>query len=350
MKQAKAFTAILLTGALLAGSLSGCGNKNSASLSDDASAKGLKAGMALTIEGGIFDLNCADDAIHSNGNVTIMDGTFEISTGDDAVHADETSTISGGTLNIAKFCEGIEGVSVDISGGEITIVASNDGLNAANGTATVPGVGTSDGIIRISGGTVCIHASGDGLDSNGDLDVTGGQNYVFSDGMADAALDYDGTATITAGTVIAVGNSGMAQNFGTNSTQGAILVNFNGNVTGDVSLADSGGNVLATFSPDGSYNSVVVSFAGLTIGKTYPVTAGTQSQTVTLDSLIYGSSNGFGGMGGMGGPRGQGSFGGPNGDSSFGGSSGFPGRQNSDGSSGAPGGDGFSMPPAPPQQ
>ena len=107
MKQAKAFTAILLTGALLAGSLSGCGNKNSASLSDDASAKGLKAGMALTIEGGIFDLNCADDAIHSNGNVTIMDGTFEISTGDDAVHADETSTISGGTLNIAKFCEGI---------------------------------------------------------------------------------------------------------------------------------------------------------------------------------------------------------------------------------------------------
>ena len=57
--------------------------------------------------------------------------------------------------------------------------------------------------------------------------VTGGQIYVYSDGMADAALDYDGTATITAGTVIAVGNSGMAQNFGTNSTQGSILVNFN---------------------------------------------------------------------------------------------------------------------------
>lgn len=323
------------------------GGGSSASLSDDTSAKGLKAGMALTIEGGIFDLNCADDAIHSNGNVTIMDGTFEISTGDDGVHADETSTISGGTLNIAKCYEGIEGATVDISGGEITIVASDDGLNAANGTATVPGVGTSDSIIRISGGTVCIHASGDGLDSNGDLEVTGGQIYVFSDGMADAALDYDGTATITAGTVIAVGNSGMAQNFGTNSTQGSILVNFNGNVTGDVSLADSGGNVLATFSPDGSYNSVVISCAGLTIGETYTVAAGTQSQTVTLDRLIYGSSNGFGGMGG---PRGQGSFGGPNGDSSFGGSSGFPGRQNSDGSSDAPGGDGFSMPPTPPQQ
>ena len=319
------------------------GGGSSASLSDDTSAKGLKAGTALTIESGIFDLNCADDAIHSNGNVTILDGTFEISTGDDGVHADEISAISGGTLNIAKCNEGIEGASVDISGGEITIVASDDGLNATNGTATVPGMGTSDCIIRISGGTVYIHASGDGLDSNGDLEVTGGQVYVYSDGMADAALDYDGTATITAGTVIAVGNSGMAQNFGTNSTQGSILVNFNSNVTGDVSLTDSGGNVLATFSPDGSYNSVVISCAGLTVGETYTVTAGTQSQTVTLDSLIYGSSNGFGGMGGMGGPGGQGSFGGGPG------GNGFPGGQNSGGSSGGPGGDG-STPPTPPQQ
>lgn len=319
------------------------GGGSSASLSDDTSAKGLKAGTALTIESGIFDLNCADDAIHSNGNVTILDGTFEISTGDDGVHADEISTISGGTLNIAKCNEGIEGASVDISGGEITIVASDDGLNAANGTATVPGMGTSESIIRISGGTVYIHASGDGLDSNGDLEVTGGQVYVYSDGMADGALDYDGTATITAGTVIAVGNSGMAQNFGTDSTQGSILVNFSRNVTGDVSLTNSGGNVLATFSPDGSYNSVVISCAGLTIGETYTVTAGTQSQTVTLDSLIYGSSNGFGGMGGMGGPGGQGSFGGGPG------GNGFPGGQNSGGSSGGPGGDG-STPPTPPQQ
>lgn len=275
--------------------------------------------------------------------MTILDGTFEISTGDDGIHADEISTISGGTLNIAKCNEGIEGASVDISGGEITIVASDDGLNAANGTATVPGMGTSDCIIRISGGTVYIHASGDGLDSNGDLEVTGGQVYVYSDGMADAALDYDGTATITAGTVIAVGNSGMAQNFGTNSTQGSILVNFNSNVTGDVSLTDSGGNVLATFSPDGSYNSVVISCAGLTVGETYTVTAGTQSQTVTLDNLIYGSSNGFVGIGGMGGPGGQGSFGGSPG------GNGFPGGQNSGGSSGGPGGDG-STPPTPPQQ
>lgn len=120
-------------------------------------------------------------------------------------------------------------------------------------------------------------------------------------------------------------------------------MNFNSNVTGDVSLTDSGGNVLATFSPDGSYNSVVISCAGLTVGETYTVTAGTQSQTVTLDSLIYGSSNGFGGMGGMGGPGGQGSFGGGPG------GNGFPGGQNSGGSSGGPGGDG-STPPTPPQQ
>lgn len=112
-------------------------------------------------------------------------------------------------------------------------------------------------------------------------------------------------------------------------------MNFSGNVTGDVSLTNSSGNVLATFSPDGSYNSVVISCAGLTVGETYTVTAGTQSQTVTLDSLIYGSSNGFGGMGG---PGGQGSFGGgPNGDASSGGGNGFPGGP---GGNGFPGGQG----------
>ncbi len=38
MKQAKTFTAILLTGALLAGSLSGCGNKNASTVSTTTSA------------------------------------------------------------------------------------------------------------------------------------------------------------------------------------------------------------------------------------------------------------------------------------------------------------------------
>lgn len=68
--------------------------------------------------------------------------------------------------------------------------------------------------IQISGGMLTVNAGGDGLDSNGDLTVTGGEIYI--DGPVqggNGALDCSGAATISGGTVIAVGSSGMAENF-----------------------------------------------------------------------------------------------------------------------------------------
>ena len=66
---------------------------------------------------------------------------------------------------------------------------------------------------------------------------------------------------------------------------------------------------------------MLISTAGLVQGGTYTVTAGTESQTVTLSSLVYGSGMGMmGGFGQMG--RGQGGFGGQMGH----GQGGFGGR------------------------
>ena len=64
-------------------------------------------------------------------------------------------------------------------------------------------------------------------------------------------------------------------------------------------MTDENGNVLVSFEPEKSYNSVVVSTPELVRGGTYTVSAGSESQTVTLDSLIYGSGMGMGGFGGM---------------------------------------------------
>lgn len=80
----------------------------------------------------------------------------------------------------------------------------------------------ANGNVTVSGGTIRIDAGGDGIDSNGDLNVSGGETYVSgptSDG--DSALDYDGAATVTGGTIVAAGYSGMAQNFGSDSTRAA---------------------------------------------------------------------------------------------------------------------------------
>lgn len=284
------------------------GGGSGAALSGDVSAKGIKAGTDITVRSGSYTFDCADDAVHANGNVTISGGTFTVTTGDDGVHADNTVTITDGTFSISKCYEGIEGQTIAISGGTIDIVSSDDGLNAAGG-ADQSGFGGrgpdsfgggSDSSITISGGTIRIDASGDGIDSNGALTVSGGEIYVsgpMSDG--DSALDYDGSATITGGTVIAAGYSGMAQNFGTDSTQGSILLTCRSTSTETIRVTDESGSVLAEFTPAKAYTCVIVSTPALKQGSTYTVTMGGESTDVTLDSLIYGSSGMGGGMGGQ---------------------------------------------------
>lgn len=285
------------------------------SISDDTSAKGLKAGTQVTVTGGTFQLNCCDDAIHSNGDVTISGGSFTIATGDDGMHADDTLSISSGTIDITRSYEGLEGAKVLISGGKISIVASDDGINAAGGSdqsgsggfGFAPDAfgGSGDYLIRISGGVVTVNASGDGIDSNGDIEVTGGELYISGPtSNGDGTIDCDGSATITGGIVVAVGSTGMAENFGTASTQGSILVNLSGSAGQTITLKDSDGNILARFTPAKAFGCVVVSAPGVAQGGTYTIAAGGASTTVTMESLIYGS--GMGGFGGMGDPGNRG--------------------------------------------
>lgn len=150
----------------------------------------------------------------------------------------------------------------------------------------------ANGNVTVSGSTIRIDASGDGIDSNGALTVSGGEIYVSgptSDG--DSALDYDGAATVTGGTVIAAGYSGMAQNFGTDSTQGSILLTSRSTSTETIRVTDASGSVLAEFTPAKAYNCVIVSTPALKQGSTYTVTLGGESTDVTLERLIYGGGS-----------------------------------------------------------
>ena len=99
---------------------------------DTVSTKGIKAG-SLTIAGGSFHVDAADDGLHSSSDLILLGGTFEIASGDDGIHADETVTVVSGDLNITQSYEGIEGQHVVIQGGDITLKATDDGLNAAGG-------------------------------------------------------------------------------------------------------------------------------------------------------------------------------------------------------------------------
>ena len=266
---------------------------------DSTSMKGIKAAGDLVINGGTFTIDSADDAVHSNTNITVGDGTFEIASGDDAFHADETLTITSGTISITESYEGLEGLHIDVSGGDITLVASDDGLNAAGGTDQSGfggmrgndqfgggrpngmggmGSGNSSGSITISGGTIHVTASGDGIDANGTLTISGGFTTVCGPTMGDTAtLDYDVSAVITGGTFIGTGASGMAQTF-SDSEQGVIAVSVGNQSAGtQITLTDKNGNCIISYTPDLSFGVVILSSTDVIKGETYTITVGSAS-------------------------------------------------------------------------
>lgn len=308
----------------------------------DISTKGIKAGGQMIINNGSFFIDSQDDALHSGSNLIVTGGQFDIATGDDGLHADETATVAGGTVNISTCYEGIEGNKVIISGGYIRLYATDDGLNAAGGRdgSGFGGLfgrrsggnsdGGNDGVssLLISGGTIYVNAEGDGIDSNGTITVTGGEIYISGpESSANGAIDYESSAQITGGTLVAVGNSGMAMNFGDSSTQGSAMISTSNCKAGtEISLEDGEGNVLVSYTAESGFNSVVVSCPGMVQGGTYTVHVGNEKYELTLDSLIYG--NGFGGFGG-----GRGGFDGGRGgsDGGRGGFGGGRGEENRDG-------------------
>ncbi|MCX6032493.1 MAG: carbohydrate-binding domain-containing protein [Chloroflexi bacterium] len=299
------------------------------------SAKGLKAGVALTVTGGVFSVNSGDDALHSNNSITISGGEFLLASADDAIHADATLEVSGGDVRITKSYEGMESNKITINAGTIHLVASDDGINGPSTSSSGgamqgrPGPGgfeSGDSHLTVNGGYIAVNALGDGIDINGAVDMTGGTVIVNGPtSNNNGALDHAGFK-ITGGFLVAAGSAGMAQAPDTSSTQYSLIYNFaSAQAAGTlVHIETKDGKALLTFAPAKTYQSIVISSPEIKNGSTYVVysggratgtvadslysdgtyTAGTQVASYTISSIVTGAGAGMGGMpGGRGGTR-----------------------------------------------
>lgn len=253
------------------------------------SMKGLKAGTQLQVAGGSLTIDAADDGIHSNGAVEICGGQIQIATGDDGIHGETELTVTAGTIQITESYEGLEALDILIQGGDISIVASDDGLNAAGGTDNSGSGGrdqmfgghggmggSSNGSIVVEDGQLHVQSSGDGMDANGYLRIEGGYTVICGPNSGDTAtLDYDTSGTITGGVFIGTGASGMAQTFSDNE-QGVLAVSVGqGSDAGtEICVSDATGKELVSFQPELPFSVIIFSTPELVSGQTYHVSVG----------------------------------------------------------------------------
>ena len=148
---------------------------------------GIKSGATTAEEGeaslAIRELTLSinasvNDAINAEQYLAVESGTLNLATADVALHCDLIMDIGaegtdGPTIAIAEACEGIEAAALSIRSGDISIVCTDDCLNAANSD-----LANYDFAINISGGNVTVwsgsNADNQPLDADGTIAITGG--------------------------------------------------------------------------------------------------------------------------------------------------------------------------------
>lgn len=283
------------------------GNNSSGNSSKKSySTKGIKAESEINISGAAIYISSTDDGIHANsdsgvletgedgkGIISISGGTITISTGDDGIHADKELNITDGYINVLTSYEGLEAITINISGGQNFVYAADDGINACTGD------GTSTPLINITGGYVDVTTGSgdtDGIDSNGSYTQSGGMVFVkggSSSGQVSGSIDVDGNITITGGTCVALG--GICET-PVNSVNAYVFssVSFN---AGSYSVKDSSGNEIISFTLNNSYSNGWICTSALTTNTEYTLYCDGSSLTNWTQSAgTMGASNagGFG--------------------------------------------------------
>ena len=264
-------------------------NSNAADESGDDSSnpRGIVAEGNIVINGGNFNLNTAEDAIHANSSFTVNGGVFDIYAGDDGMNSSTELTINDGTINIYNSYEGIESKVVNVNGGNIHVTASDDGFNAADSESSANSdMGVQDGVyLYFNGGYVYVNAEGDGIDSNGYIIQNGGTVIVdgpSSDG--NGSIDSGGSCSVKGGSLIAAGSSGMAE---TPSNDGLNFISYTANVSkGEpVTITDTDGNVVISYVSAKSYSNIVICSELLAKGSSYQLYVGGSISGSSTDGL-----------------------------------------------------------------
>ena len=218
--------------------------------SDDKKTKAsscLSADGNTTISGGTLNLTstgAGGKGINGDGTFTATGGTLVIKTSGNAVVASSNGTLStvsssqtldryqsdyksspkgikidgaivvsdNAVISVTTTGAGGEGIesktSIDITGGQVTVNAADDAINASYSDDTKSLSNAGD--LTISGGYVYARSTGnDGIDANGNVYIKGGLVYAIGTTTPEVAIDANSEERkklyVTGGTIVAIG-------------------------------------------------------------------------------------------------------------------------------------------------
>lgn len=181
--------------------------------------KGISGNGTFTAVGGIVAVSTTGNAVvaSSSGVLSTVTSSQQLDRYDSdyksspkGIKVDGVILISdSAVVSVTTAGAGGEGVeskhSIEITGGQLTVDATDDAINASYETSTG---GTGD--ITVSGGMVYARSTGnDGMDSNGNCYIKGGVVYAVGSSQPEVAIDANSEEQkklyVTGGTIIAIG-------------------------------------------------------------------------------------------------------------------------------------------------
>ena len=190
--------------------------------STGAGGKGLNVDGDYTATGGTLTIKTSGNAVvaSSSGSISTVSSSQQLDRyGSDYKSSPKGIKVDGAILvsdqaviSVTTSGAGGEGIesktSINITGGQVTVNASDDAINASYNDVTK---GTSSaGDLTISGGYVYARSTGnDGIDANGNCYIKGGLVYAIGTTTPEVAIDANSEEQkklyVTGGTIIAIG-------------------------------------------------------------------------------------------------------------------------------------------------
>ena len=276
----------------------------------------------IVIKSGVINVTAVDDGIRGKDYLLIHGGTISAtSNSGHALKSDNTTSnygyikIDGGVLTLAsssgkgakavnkyiqdagdvtitKSYEGIESINITLNGGNLNVTATNDGLNGTAGTVA-GGTEQNDGSnILINGGTIAINCTnGDAIDCNGNATMTGGT--VIANGPMsgmEEAVDINGTFNMNGGIFVGAGsNSNMTKAMSTSSIQPNMYVTSSAVSSSTLINIRIGTTDVITFKPKYGGYKFLFSCPEMTKGASYTIyTGGSYSTSTNVNGLYNG--------------------------------------------------------------